>query len=95
MTKQCMYLLKTLEGKPIHWSHCITLQNLMLNWIERHQQSLFLDGIKINDDSARVSIVGFDRLDTEMAITSRSPDGIKKNFSFHGRIFLAVGRGAD
>ena len=44
--------------------------------------SSFLDGININDDSARVSIVGFDRLDTEMAITSRSPDGIKKEFQF-------------
>ena len=44
--------------------------------------SSFLDGINITGDSARVSIVGFDRLDTEMAITSRSPDGTEKEFQF-------------
>lgn len=44
--------------------------------------STFLDGVKIGDDAARVSIVGFDRLDTEMEITSRAPDGTKKDFHF-------------
>ena len=44
--------------------------------------SSFLEGVQMGSDSAQVSIVGFDRLDTEMAITSRSPDGTKKEFQF-------------